>query len=103
MAEKLDIFILCGTNRLRRRRVSEWITENLRDDFGVNPAALTFQSDHQRHLQLQLLAGFGDTIGYDGTVHNPTKYVYKDCFNLQGRNQGGIEWENVYGLTLFFK
>lgn len=50
--------------------------------FCLNPAELTFQSDHQRYFQLELLAGFGDTIGYDGTVHNPTKYVYKDCFNL---------------------
>lgn len=94
MAEELDIFVFCGSNLFRRRN-SRWIAENLREDFGLNAAALTFQSDHQRHFQLELLAGFGDTIGYDGTVHNPTKDVYKDCFNLQERNQGGNEWGPV--------
>lgn len=56
----------------------KWITVHLRD----KPSALTLQSDYQRYFQLKLSAGFGNAIGYYGTVHDPTKYVHKYRFNL---------------------
>lgn len=43
---------------------------------------LTFQPDHQRHLELQLSTGLGDAVGDDGTVDDPAKDVDQDGFDL---------------------
>lgn len=43
---------------------------------------LTFQPDHQRHLQLQLSTGLSDAVGDDGAVDDPAKDVDQDGFDL---------------------
>ena len=45
----------------------------------------TFEPDHQRHLEFQLTAGLGDTVGDDGTVHNAPEDVDQDGFHLKGQ------------------
>lgn len=49
---------------------------------------LTFQPDHQGHLQLQLPTGLGDSVGDDGAVDNPAKNVHQDGLHLQRRETG---------------
>lgn len=100
--EELDL--LCGTNVFRawRSKEAEGDYCDLRDDFCPNPLALTFQPDHQRHLQLELSAGFCNAVGYNGTVHDPTKYVYKYCFHLQERNRVGNRWGFCLGFVFLF-
>jgi len=45
----------------------------------------TFQPDHQRHLELQLSTGFGDAVGDDCTVDNPSEDVDQDGLNLENK------------------